>query len=107
MTIKRKAPIAKAEVTAVINSTAYIAKVTYVNTVDPIMKIIIADSIPSSHEEIIRQCDIAIGAFNPMGSPATFEQAAEHYTRDTRVVDAGLTAANVRVVKATITDAKL
>jgi|TARA_B110000908_G_scaffold40261_1_gene48903 hypothetical protein len=107
MTIKRSAPITKAEVTAVINSTAYVAKVTYVNTVDPVMKIIIADEIPSSQEEIIRQCDISIGGYHPMGTPATFEQASEHVGRDTRQVDAGFSGGNITVIKATITDAKI
>tara|TARA_R110000823_G_scaffold52086_1_gene129114 strand:- start:81 stop:377 length:297 start_codon:yes stop_codon:yes gene_type:complete len=84
--IKRKAPIKSAEVYAVINSTAYIAKFTYVNSTDPILKIIVSDQVHTNQEEIIRQIDGAIGAFAERGTPVNFEQAKNHYSRDTRLV---------------------
>ena len=85
--IKRKAPIKSAEVYAVINSTAYIAKYTHVNSTDPILKIIVSDQIHTNQEEIIRQCHGASGAFGERSTPVNFEQARNHYMRDTRLVE--------------------
>ena len=85
--IKRKAPIKSAEVHAVINSTAYIAKFTNVTATDPVLKIIVSDQVHTNQEEIIRQVHGAIGGFDGRGTPVNFEQAKNHYTRDTRLVD--------------------
>ena len=82
--IKRKAPIKSAEVHAVINSTAYIAKFTNVTATD---RVLVSDQVHTNQEEIIRQVHGAIGGFDGRGTPVNFEQAKNHYTRDTRLVD--------------------
>ena len=91
-----------------INSTAYIAKFTHVNSTDPILKIILSDQVHTNQEEIIRQCHIAIGGFGERGTPINFEQAKTHYMRDTRLVEGhGAQEGNTISLRPFIVDAKL
>ena len=91
-----------------INSTAYIAKFTHVNSIDPILKIILSDQIHTNQEEIIRQCDSAIGGLSERGTPVNYEQAKGHYVRDTRLVEGHSSRkGNTISLRPFIVDAKL